>query len=67
MKMQELRGLSTKEILEKLKEEKQQLTKLKFNHAVSPIETPHKLSASRKLIARYLTELNARKNEGKAN
>jgi len=50
-----------------LKEEKQQLTKLKFNHAVSPIETPHKLSASRKLIARYLTELNARKNEGKAN
>lgn len=60
MKYQEIKGLTTEEIVEKLKEEKALYTKLKFNHAVSPIENPMKLKASRKLIARYQTELNAR-------
>lgn len=64
MKYQEIKGLTTEEIVEKLKEEKSLYTKMKFNHAVSPIENPQKLKASRQQIARLLTELNARKNNG---
>ena len=62
MKYQEIKSLTTEEIVEKVREEKALYTKLKFNHAVSPIENPMKLRASRQLIARYLTELNARTN-----
>jgi large subunit ribosomal protein L29 len=62
MQYKEIKGLTTEEILEKLREERSLYTKTKFNHAVSPLENPTKLKASRKVIARYLTELNARKN-----
>ncbi|HCS19459.1 MAG TPA: 50S ribosomal protein L29 [Bacteroidetes bacterium] len=62
MQYQEIKGLTTEEIVEKLREERTLYTKIKFNHAVSPLENPMKLKASRQVIARYLTELNARKN-----
>ena len=62
MQYNEIKGLTTEEIVIKLREERSQYTKTKFNHAVSPLENPGQLKASRKLIARYLTELNARKN-----
>lgn len=62
MQYQEIKGLTTEEIVEKLKEERSLYTKMKFNHAVSPLENPKKLQASRRLIARYLTELTTRKN-----
>ncbi|MHB1277779.1 MAG: 50S ribosomal protein L29 [Bacteroidia bacterium] len=62
MQYQEIKGLTTEEIVEKLREERSLYTKIKFNHAVSPLENPMKLKASRQVIARYLTELNARKN-----
>jgi len=61
MKNNEIKGLSVQEIAEKLKEERMLYNKMKFNHAVSPIENPMKLKAARKLIARYLTELSDRK------
>lgn len=62
MQYTEIKGLTTEEIVEKLREERALYTKMKFNHAVSPLENPMKLKASRQVIARYLTELNARKN-----
>lgn len=62
MKFQEIKGLTTEEIVAKLREERTLYTKMKFNHAVSPLENPMTLKASRRVIARYLTELNARKN-----
>lgn len=62
MQYQEIKGLTTEEIVVKLREERSLYTKMKFNHAVSPLENPMKLKASRQVIARYLTELNARKN-----
>jgi large subunit ribosomal protein L29 len=43
-----------------LDEEKRQLTKLKLNHAVSPLENPNKIKAYRKTIARLETELRRR-------
>lgn len=62
MRFEEIKGLTTEEIVEKLREERALYTKMKFNHAVSPLENPNTLKASKQLIARYLTELNARKN-----
>jgi large subunit ribosomal protein L29 len=52
--------LTTAEIKERLDEEKRQLTKLKMNHAVSPLENPNKIKAYRKTIARLMTELRKR-------
>lgn len=63
MKYAEIKGLTTEELLERLKEERTMYNKMKFNHAVSPIENPMKLKASRKLIARYLTELTVRRTK----
>ncbi len=60
MKADVIRELTTGEIKERLEEEKKQLTKLKMNHAVSPLENPKKIQAYRKTIARLMTELHAR-------
>jgi large subunit ribosomal protein L29 len=56
--------LTTAEILERMDEEKRQLTKLKLNHAVSPLENPNKIKAYRKTIARLETELRRREQKG---
>lgn len=61
MKQEVIRELSTAEIIERLEEERKQLTKLKLNHAVSPLENPNKIKSYRRTIARMLTELHNRK------
>jgi large subunit ribosomal protein L29 len=68
MKHREYKDLPTKELVERYKEEKVRLTKVKFNNAVARIEQPHKLKEARKEIARLLTEINSRRidNEIKA-
>jgi len=68
MKAREIKDLPTKELVERYKEEKLRLTKVKFNNAVSKVEQPHKIAESRKVVARLLTEMNARRidNELKA-
>ncbi len=63
MKHREIKELPTKELVERYKEEKVKLTKVKFNNAVARIEQPHKLKQSRKIIARMLTEMNSRRIE----
>jgi large subunit ribosomal protein L29 len=60
MEQKVIREFTTGEILERLDEEKRQLTKLKLNHAVSPLENPNKIKAYRKTIARLQTELRHR-------
>ena len=57
MKPSEIREMTIKEILEKIESERNDLTKMRLNHAVSPIEHPAKLRAARKNIARLLTIL----------
>ena len=52
--------LTTPELVERLEEEQKQLTKLKLNHAVSPLENPNKIKAFRRTIARLKTELRKR-------
>lgn len=57
MKQSIVNDLTTEEIRERLVEEKDNYTKLKMNHTVSPVENPMKIKSSRKLIARLNTEL----------
>ena len=65
MKQKVIQELSTPELVERLVEEKQQLIKLKLNHAVSPIENPQKIKEQRRTIARMHTEIRKRQiNEG---
>lgn len=56
----DLKDLTEGELRDKLAEERQTLHKLRFSHAVSPIENPMQLRHKRKDIARVLTELRKR-------
>jgi large subunit ribosomal protein L29 len=56
MKNTEIRELSDKDLAVRIKEEKNQVTKLQFGHAVSPIDSPAKIREAKKLVARLLTE-----------
>ena len=60
MKSSEIKELTTKELIEKIDNEKTQLTRLKLNHAVSPLDNPLKITETRKDIARLKTELRKR-------
>jgi large subunit ribosomal protein L29 len=63
MKQEVITELSTQELKERLDEERTQLSKLKMNHAVSPLENPNVIGQYRKSIARILTELRKRELE----
>ena len=56
----ELGDLSLQELQDKLSDERSTLHKLRFSHAVSPIENPMQLRFKRKEVARILTELRKR-------
>ena len=57
MKPQVIRELSTNDLRERLEEEKKQLTRLKINHAVSPLDNPMRIRAMRRDVARMTSEL----------
>ena len=61
MKNSEITAIATEELAAKLGEERANLTKLKFAHAVSAIENPSRITKVRKVIARLNTELTKRK------
>jgi len=65
MKNSEIIELTTKEVIEKLEDEKSLLVRMKLNHAVSPLDNPNKLGESKKLIARLNTEIRKRELENK--
>ena len=58
-----IKELSTAELQERLETEVLHLNKMKLNHAVSPLENPVKIKDSRRLVARYKTELRKREIE----
>jgi len=60
MESVEIKKLSDSELKEKIASEQMLLTKLKLQHAVSPIESPIRVRSQRKLVARLLTESSAR-------
>ena len=63
MKNSEIRALTIDELKQKITGEKEALLKLKFAHAVSPIENQMKIKETKKLIARLMTALRANKLE----
>ena len=60
MEYTEIKNLSDQALNEKLATEQAFLIKLKLQHSVSPIESPARITAQRKLVARLLTETSAR-------
>ena len=60
MKTSEIKDLTTEEIKEKIETEKSALTKMKMNHAVSPLENPMLIRTTRRNIARLMAELRKR-------
>ncbi|MBN1927529.1 MAG: 50S ribosomal protein L29 [Prolixibacteraceae bacterium] len=60
MKNSEIRELTTNEIAERIDAEKDKLTRMKMNHAVSPLDNPISIKDVRHNIARLNTELRSR-------
>lgn len=60
MKSKEIIELSDKELVERIAAEKINLSKMKLNHAISPLDKPSQISDARKTVARLLTELRKR-------
>ena len=67
MKNSEIRALTVDELKQKISGEKDAFEKLRFAHAISPIENPMKLREARKLIARLNTALKQKELENSAN
>ena len=59
MKKADIKGLSQSELQARLTEERTNLQRLKFAHAVTPLENPGKIKEGRKLVARLLTQIRA--------
>ncbi len=60
MKTSEIKELTTKEIVERLQIERDNLVRLKLNHAVSPLDNPNKLREGKRNVARLETILRER-------
>ncbi|MBC9912526.1 50S ribosomal protein L29 [Chitinophaga varians] len=53
----DLNGLSIQDLQEKISAEELRLKKMKFGHAITPIENPMSIRSVRRDIARMQTEL----------
>ena len=62
MKSAEVKGLSTKELRERVDAEANALAQLKINHAISPLDSPAKIKQLRRTVARLKTELHQREH-----
>jgi large subunit ribosomal protein L29 len=63
MTSKEIKDLSQDQLKEQVAQERERLLRLKFAHAISPVENPLRIRASRKEIARLLTELSAKSDQ----
>ena len=58
MKTNELREMSSQDLEKKLKELKQELFNLRFQHSINQLDNPHRLADVKRDIARVMTILN---------
>ena len=65
MKKETYTEVSDKDLRDRLAEMEKDYAQLKINHAISPLDNPAKITASRKEIARVKTELRARQLNNK--
>ena len=63
-KHEPIREMSTADLNDRLAQTREQLVRMRLNHAVSPLDNPNQIRETRKNIARYLTELRRRELEG---
>ncbi|CDC73342.1 MAG: 50S ribosomal protein L29 [Firmicutes bacterium] len=62
MKAKEIREMSSEELENKLKELKNELFNLRFQHAINQLDNPHRISDVKKDIARVMTVLREKKD-----
>jgi len=55
-----IKELSSVELQERLVSEKMRLNKMKINHAVTPLDNPNIIKATKKGVARIMTEIRKR-------
>ena len=60
MKIKEIKELETKDLVEKVEAEVVKYNQMKLNLAISPLENPSEIKATRRDIARMKTELRQR-------
>ena len=60
MKTREIKELTTAEIQDRLVAEKENLTRMTLNHAISPLDNPVLIRETRRTLARLATELRQR-------
>lgn len=60
MKMSEIKELTDKELMERIEDTRAMLTRMKLNHAVSPLDNPNEIKYVRRDVARLLTEKSQR-------
>ena len=60
MKIQEIKELETKDLVERIKKTQSELTQMKINHSISPLADTSVIKKTRRDIARMKTELRQR-------
>ncbi|TAF72778.1 MAG: 50S ribosomal protein L29 [Bacteroidetes bacterium] len=60
MNYKEIASMSNEDLGQKYRVETEMLSRLKFAHAISPIENPMKIRSSRRLVAQLSTEMTKR-------
>ncbi len=63
MKTAEIKEMPVADLVEKIGAEKENLRKMKLNHAVSPLENPGTIKNSRRDIARMMTILHQKQSK----
>jgi len=66
MTAKEIRELSSDEIAEHIRDEQEQLSQLRFQHAISDLQNPMILRDKRRVISRLSTILKSREIEAEA-
>ncbi len=61
MKATEIRAMTSEELEKKLKELKNELFNLRFQHAINQLDNPHRIGDVKKDIARVMTVLREKK------
>ncbi|WP_266362345.1 50S ribosomal protein L29 [Tellurirhabdus rosea] len=63
MKKNDIKALSVEQLKEQITAETDRLQKLKFAHAISPVENPMRIRQTRRLIAQLNTELTSKSRQ----
>ncbi len=65
LKSEDLNQLSNDDLQTRLQEDSERMQKLRFNHAVNPLDNPMQIRFMRKEIARLKTEIKKRELDSK--